>query len=68
MISSRRGIIRRDGGKYDATTGAVIDASFITGLSNPSGLATAAPEPGSAVLLLGGALVVLGRRSVRQRI
>jgi hypothetical protein len=33
-------------GEYDATTGAAINASFITGLISPSGLAVASvPEP-----------------------
>jgi len=51
-------------GEYNATTGAPINASFITGLSKPDGLAIA-PEPGSAALLALGAGALLGWRRRR---
>ena len=52
-------------GRYNATTGAVINASFISGLNGPAGLAIMVPEPGTLGLGLLGGLVLLRRRRVR---
>ena len=52
-------------GEYDATTGATINASLVSGLSNPAYIAvvTDVPEPGSLCLLaLGGGALWARRR------
>ena len=56
-------------GEYDASTGALIDANFVTGLDNPYGLAVSdVPEPSTWALLGSGAGwlgLILRRRSLR---
>ena len=56
-------------GEYDATTGAAINAAFITqGLNSPDGLVFAAsvPEPGS-LALVGAVMAGAAGRVVRRR-
>ena len=56
--------------EYDATTGALTDASFLTGLTYPQGLAIMVPEPSTwlgGVLLVGGVVLTLRARRQVQR-
>jgi uncharacterized membrane protein len=48
-------------GEYDATTGAAINANFITGLNEPVGLAVASvPEPSTWSMIAVGGVALLG--------
>jgi hypothetical protein len=48
-------------GEYNATTGAVMNASFLTGLDYPQGLAVASvPEPSPWSMIAVGGVALLG--------
>ena len=48
-------------GEYNATTGAAINANFITGLNEPEGLAVApVPEPSAWSMIAVGGAALLG--------
>ena len=50
-------------GEYNATTGAAINASFITGLNQPFALAVSAssvPEPSTWLMIAVGGVALLG--------
>jgi len=54
-------------GEYNATTGATINAAFITGLNGSAGIALVTPEPSTSIMLAIGAAALLACRIRKRR-